>query len=167
MIGKVGGNDQESAVMKRLDVLAIFVLLAMVFVALLLHILAPKTAAATGVLAKGSESETPARPSLLCNTFLKATIAGDFSAFKNACLKEGDGQMKLFSAQPGTKEMFRRAAETIAPACGKGYELQYLTSMNQQGSEVFLWKLVPRAGQSQFLVRLTLKNGKVAGFFFQ
>ncbi|MFM8658293.1 MAG: hypothetical protein ACKOD5_14355 [Chthoniobacterales bacterium] len=153
--------------MKRFDILAIFVVVAMVFVALLLHILAPKSTAATGALAKVPESAAPTRPLSLCTTFLKATIAGDFAAFKNACLKEGDGQMKLFSAQPGTKEMFRRAAETIAPACGKGYELEYLTSMNQQGSEVFLWKLVPRLGQSQFLVRLTLKDGKVSGFFFQ
>jgi len=153
--------------MKLLDAFAAFAVVAMVFVALLLHILAPKTTPVTGVLAKSSESEAPARPLSLCNTFLMATIAGDFASFKNACLKEGDGQMKLFSAQPGTKEMFRRASETIAPACRQGYELEYLTSMMQQGSEIFLWKLVPRAGESQFLVRLTLKNGKVSGFFFQ
>jgi hypothetical protein len=45
--------------------------------------------------------------------------------------------------------------------------LEYLTAMNQQGSEVFLWKLVPQLGQTQFLVRLTLTGGKVSGFFFQ
>lgn len=153
--------------MKRLDVFAIFVVVAMVFVAVLLQILAPKSPRTADARARGEVSESPARPLSLCQTFLKATIAGNFTAFKNECLKEGDGQMKLFSAQPGTREMFRRAAETISPVCRQGYELEYLTSMEQQGSEVFLWKLVPRAGQTQFLVRLTLKDGKVAGFFFQ
>lgn len=154
--------------MKRLDVLAIFVVVAMVFVALLLHVLAPKSPGATDARLRGAVPAGPARPLSLCNTFLKTTIAGNFAAFKNECLKEGDGQMKLFSAQPGTKEMFRRAAETISPVCRGGYDLEYLTSMNQQSSEVFLWKLVPRAGQTQFLVRLTLnKDGKVSGFFFQ
>jgi len=153
--------------MKRLDGFAIFAVVAMVFVALLLHIVAPKNTAATNVLPKAPAAEAPARPLSLCKTFLQAAVDGNFSAFKNACLKEGDGQMKLFSAQPGTKEMFRRASETIAPACRNGYELEYLTAMNQQGSEVFLWKLLPREGENQFLVRLTLKDGKVSGFFFQ
>jgi len=152
--------------MKRFDILAIFVVVAMVFVALLLHILAPKSAAATSVLAKAPKAEAPARPLSLCKTFVQAAVDGKFAAFKNACFKEGDGQMKLFAAQPATKEMFRRAADSIS-ACRQGYELEYLTSMNQQGSEVYLWKLVPRAGQNQFLVRLTLKDGKVSGFFFQ
>jgi len=110
----------------------------------------------------------PARALTLGKTFLEAAITGDFAAFKNACLKEGDGQMKLFAAQSATKEMFKGAAGTLAPVCREGYELEFLTAMKQQGNDVFLWKLVPRAGQSQFLVRLTLnEDGKVSGFFFQ
>ena len=149
---------------KLFDILASLVVVALVFVALVLHLMAPRVAAPA---AETSSREVPARPLSLCKTFLKATIEGDFMAFKNECIKEGDGQMKLFSAQPGTKEMFRRASETVGPSCKKGYELEYLTSMNQQSSEVFLWKLVPQNGQTQFLVRLTLNGGKVSGFFFQ
>lgn len=153
--------------MKRLDVFATLAVAAMVFVALLLHMVAPKNASSPESRALPPPAESPARPLSLCKTFLKATIDGDFMAFKNECIKEGDGQMKLFSAQPGTKEMFRRASETVGPSCKKGYELEYLTSMKQQSSEVFLWKLVPQQGQTQFLVRLTLTGGKVSGFFFQ
>lgn len=153
--------------MKRLDIFATLTVVAMVFVALCLHIVAPENAGRLESRPLPPLAESPARPLSLCKTFLQATIEGNFGAFKNACLKEGDGQMKLFSAQPGTKEMFRRAAGTISPLCRKGYDLEYLTSMSQQGSEVFLWKLLPRAGQSQFLVRLTLTGGKVSGFFFQ
>lgn len=162
MIGKGTGTDQEGAVMKRLDILAAFAVAAMVFVALLLEMLAPKNASGPEV-----QPASPPRPLSLCKTFLETTIAGSFGAFKNACFKEGNGQMKLFAAQPSTKEMFRRAAKTIAPVCRQGYDLQYLDSMKQQGSEVFLWKLVPGEGDSEFLVRLTLEDGKVSGFFFQ
>ena len=153
--------------MKLLDAVATLVVVALVFTALMLRVLGPKDASSPTAPGAVRLVEAPARPLSLCNTFLKATIAGDFAAFKNESLKEGNGQMKLFSAQPGTKEMFRRASETIAPVCRQGYELEYLTSMSQQGSEVFLWKLVPRVGHTQFLVRLTLTDGKVAGFFFQ
>jgi hypothetical protein len=157
--------------MKFFDVVATLVVVALFFVALLLSVLSPKADPPVAPVSARPEpvsvSEEPARPLSLCKTFLQAAIEGNFAAFKNACSKEGDGQMKLFSAQAGTKEMFRRAAETIGPACRQGYELEYLTAMNQQGSEVFLWKLVPQLGQTQFLVRLTLKGGKVSGFFFQ
>jgi len=153
---------------KLFDILASLVVVALVFVALVLHVMAPRVAAPAAQPAAAPVSrEAPARPLSLCKTFLKATMDGDFMAFKNECIKEGDGQMKLFSAQPRTKEMFRRASATVGPVCKKGYELEYLTSMNQQGSEVFLWKLVPQLGQTQFLVRLTLTGGKVSGFFFQ
>ena len=138
MIGKGTGNDQEGAVMRRLDIFAIFVLVAMVFVALLLHILAPKNTAAEAARSPSAAAEAPARPLSLCKTFLQATIDGDFAAFKNTCFKEGDGQMKLFAAQSATKEMFRRASETISSACRQGYELEYLISIKTQGSEVFL-----------------------------
>ena len=159
--------------MRLFDIVATLVIVALFFVALLLNILAPKVEQPLHGFPKQSAvhppigSDVPARPLSLCKTFLQAAVDGNFSVFKNACFKEGDSQMKLFAAQPATKEMFRRAAETISPACRQGYDLQYLTSMNQQGSEVFLWKLVPREGENQFLVRLTLKGGKVSGFFFQ
>ena len=159
--------------MRFSDIVATLVIVALFFVALLLNILAPKVVRPVpdfptqSAVHPATASDAPARPLSLCKTFLQAAVDGNFSAFKNACFKEGDGQMKLFAAQPATKEMFRRAAETISPACRQGYDLQYLTSMNQQGSEVFLWKLLPREGENQFLVRLTLKGGKVSGFFFQ
>ncbi len=154
---------------KSLDVAAVVAVVAMIFVALHVHFLSPKH---PPVGPEGPKREgpvaAPARPLSLCKTFLEATIGANFGIFKNVCLKEGDGQMKLFAAQSATREMFKGAAGTLAPVCREGYELEFLTAMKQQGNDVFLWKLVPRAGQSQFLVRLTLnKDGKVSGFFFQ
>jgi hypothetical protein len=160
--------------MKLFDAVATLVIVALFFVALLLNVIGSKVERSAPGLTKPSTVpppnalESPPRPLSLCKTFLQAAVDGNFPAFKNACFKEGDSQMKLFAAQPATKETFRRASAAVAPACRQGYSLEYLGSMRQQGSDVFLWKLVPSAEDNQFLVRLTLtKDGKVSGFFFQ
>ena len=155
--------------MKFFDVLASLVVVAMVFVALLFHMVSPKQSPRPeiAVSEESAVPAAPARPLSLCKTLLQAAIDGDYRGFRSECFKEGDADMKLALAQAGAKEAFQRASETIAPLCREGYELQFLGSMTQEGSDIYLWKLIPAAGQNQFLVRLALKNGKISGFFFQ
>ena len=153
--------------MKLFDALASLVVVAMVFVALLVHMLSPKQSVQAVPTGQTAQAEIPARPLSLCKTLLQAAIDGDYKGFRRECFKEGDTDMKLALAQAGAKEAFQRASETVAPLCRGGYELQFLTAMNQAGSDVYLWKLIPAVGQNQFLVRLALKNGKISGFFFQ
>ena len=169
MFGNRAGTVQTSGMTKRLDVLAVAAVVAMVFVALLFHMISPKQVAQPKLpaVAQPSASDAPGRPLSLCKTLLQTTIDGNFGAFRSECFKEGDSDMKLALARAESKEAFLRASETVAPLCRGGYELQFLTSMTQAGSEVYLWKLIPSAGQNQFLVRLALKNGKISGFFFQ
>ena len=152
--------------MKRLDLLATLVVVSMVFVALFFSLSSPRPEVPAPAPV-AAHVESPPRPLSLAKTLLQTTIDGDFTGFKNGCKKEGDAQMKLVVTQPSAKDMFLKASASIGPLCKKGYELEYLTAMNQQGSEVYLWKLIPKLGQSQFLVRLTLNGGKIAGFFFQ
>ena len=152
---------------KLFDVLASLVVVAMVFVALLFHMLSPEKSSQPLLAPPSSASAAPARPLSLCKTLLQAAIDGDYKGFRDECFKEGDAEMKLALAQAGSREAFQRASETVAPLCRGGYELQFLTSMTQAGSDIYLWKLIPAAGQNQFLVRLALKNGKISGFFFQ
>ncbi len=153
--------------MKRLDLLATLVVVSMVFVALFFSLSSPRREAPAPAPVAAAQVESPPRPLSLAKTLLQTTIDGDFTGFKNECKKEGDAQMKLVVTQPSAQDMFLKASASIGPLCQKGYELEYLTAMNQQGSEVYLWKLIPKVGQSQFLVRLTLNGGKIVGFFFQ
>ena len=153
--------------MKFFDALASLVVVAMVFVALLVHMLSPERPTQPGAPERPAAAEVPARALSLCKTLLQTAIDGDYRGFRDECFKEGDSDMKLALAQAGSKEAFEQASATIAPLCRDGYELEFLASMTQRGSEIFLWKLVPAAGQNQFLVRLALKDGKVSGFFFQ
>lgn len=153
--------------MKLFDVLASLVVVAMVFVALLLHMLSPKPSAQPVLPERSIVPEAPARALSLCKTLLQTAIDGDYKGFRDECFREGNSDMKLALAQAGARETFEQASATIAPLCREGYELQFLASMTQRGSEIFLWKLIPAAGQNQFLVRLAMKDGKVSGFFFQ
>jgi hypothetical protein len=152
---------------KFFDVLASVVVVAMVFVALLFHMVSPKPSVPPKLSEQTVAPVAPGRPLSLCKTLLQAAIDGDYKGFRDECFKEGDSDMKLALARADSKETFQRASETVAPLCRDGYELQFLGSMTQEGSDIYLWKLIPAAGQNQFLVRLALKNGKISGFFFQ
>lgn len=115
-----------------------------------------------------SPGQPPAEASSLCRELLGATISGDYATFKRVCETRGESNMRAVASDPATEATFRRASRTIATPCWGGYDMQYLGELSQKGGHrIFLWKLVPKAGQDQFLVRLTLKEGRLAGFFFQ
>ena len=48
-----------------------------------------------------------------------------------------------------------------------GYELTYFGELQQLGMTTHLWKVSYVKGPDDSLVRLTLKDGKVAGFWVQ
>lgn len=66
-----------------------------------------------------------------------------------------------------TKETFARVSTQLSPRLKKGYKPQYLGSLNQQGVEVFLWKISFQDGGDDLLARLVIQDNKVAGFWFQ
>jgi len=66
-----------------------------------------------------------------------------------------------------TKETFTQVSTQLSPRLKKGYKLQYLGSLKQQGVEVFLWKITYQDGGDDMLARLVIQEGKVAGFWFQ
>lgn len=66
-----------------------------------------------------------------------------------------------------TRETFTQVSTQLSPRLKKGYRLQYLGSLKQQGIEVFLWKITYQDGGDDMLARLVIQEGKVAGFWFQ
>ena len=66
-----------------------------------------------------------------------------------------------------TKETFTQVSTQLSPRLKKGYKLQYLGSLKQQGVEVFLWKITYKDGGDEMLARLVIQEDKVAGFWFQ
>ena len=67
-----------------------------------------------------------------------------------------------------TKEMLAKVSEQLAPRMNKGYSKTYLGELNQQGYQVYLWKLTFTEGGDDILAKLVLgQDHKVAGFWFQ
>ncbi len=66
-----------------------------------------------------------------------------------------------------TKETFLQVSNQLSPRLKKGYKLQYLGSLKQQGVEVLLWKITFQDGGDDMLARLVIQENKVAGFWFQ
>lgn len=66
-----------------------------------------------------------------------------------------------------TKETFMKVSAQLSPRLKKGYKLQYLGSLKQQGVEVLLWKITYKDGGDDMLARLVIQEDKVAGFWFQ
>ena len=66
-----------------------------------------------------------------------------------------------------TKETFTQVSTQLSPRLKKGYKLQYLGSLKQQGIEVFLWKMTYQDAGDDMLARLVIQENKVAGFWFQ
>ncbi len=66
-----------------------------------------------------------------------------------------------------TKETFTQVSTQLSPRLKKGYKLQYLGSLKQQGVEVLLWKITYQDGGDDMLARLVIQENKVAGFWFQ
>ncbi|WP_242051442.1 hypothetical protein [Nostoc sp. FACHB-280] len=64
-----------------------------------------------------------------------------------------------------TKQIFTHVSEQLAPRLKKGYTSVFLTKLNQQGYQVYLWKLSFKDGSDDILARLSLKDAKIAGFW--
>ncbi|WP_414576719.1 hypothetical protein [Anabaena sp. CCY 9402-a] len=72
----------------------------------------------------------------------------------NAAFKEGI-----------TKQIFAQVHGQLAPRIKKGYSAVFLGKLNQQGYQVYLWKLIFKDGNDDVLARLSIKDGKVGGFW--
>jgi hypothetical protein len=66
-----------------------------------------------------------------------------------------------------TQEVFNSIQQTLAPRLKQGYTAKFLTSLNQQGFTVYLWKLEFKDNNDDVLATLAMKDGKVSGFWLR
>ncbi len=104
-------------------------------------------------------AEAPAEAKASSDALIAAITGNDIAAFR----KEGDENF----AKALTEDMFAKTQAQIAPRLKAGYEMTYLTDINRQGHKVTLWKLTFKDGGDDALATLSMKDGKVAGFFIQ
>lgn len=105
-------------------------------------------------------AEGPAGPGcVVLDKLLKAVEANNYDNF----VADGNDAFKAGI----TKQLLQGISAQLAPRMKKGYECSYLGQLKQQGYEVLLWKLTYKDGGDDILVKLSLKDEKVAGFWLQ
>jgi hypothetical protein len=113
--------------------------------------------ALSGSMCLAAGAEDAARPVL--DKLLKAVEANDYDSFV------ADGTAEVKAAL--TKQMLEGVSDQMAPRMKKGYDATYLGELKQSGCKVYLWRLVYKDGGDDTLAKLSLKDGKVAGFLLQ
>jgi hypothetical protein len=108
----------------------------------------------TFAFAADASTEDSARVNQLITSLANA----DYTAF----VADGEGKFTELK-----KEQFDAVAAKVAPVLKQGYEVAYLGSLNQRGYHVSLWKISLKAGGDDMLATLSMKDGKVGGFFIR
>ena len=90
---------------------------------------------------------------------MAAVIADDHGKFLTDC----NEVMKEML----TPEKLTSVSEQIAPRAKGGYDADYLGELNQRGYAVHLWRLRFKDGGDDILATLSMKDGKVGGFFLR
>ena len=80
----------------------------------------------------------------------------DFVASGDAAFRSGMTQQILDSVR-----------QSLAPRLKQGYTAKFLTSLNQLGFTVYLWKLEFKDNNDDILATIALKDGRVSGFWLR
>lgn len=88
---------------------------------------------------------------------ISATISDNYEAFVADC----NATMKAAIS----KEMLSSVSQQLAPRARQGYDTEYFGEMKQQGYDVYLWRLRFKDGGDDLLATMSLKDGKVGGFY--
>jgi hypothetical protein len=86
-----------------------------------------------------------------------------------AALKNADREAFVVDGEAAFKQLsqpqFAAAAAQLSPRLKGGYEVAYLGDLKQHGYRVTLWKLSFKDGGDDVLATLSMKDGKVGGFW--
>ena len=66
-----------------------------------------------------------------------------------------------------TQEIMDALKKDMGARLDKGYQARYLCELKQAGHQVYLWKATFKDAGDDLVIRVALKDGKVAGFFLQ
>ena len=88
---------------------------------------------------------------------MAATVSNNYDGFVAEC----DDTMK--AAIPAPK--LASVSQQIAPRAQDGYDSDYLGELSQHGFAVHLWRLRFKSGGDDILATVSIKDGKVGGFY--
>ena len=87
-------------------------------------------------------------------------------------IKTGDRAAFIANATDAVKEATKQEVldalkKDLGSRLDKGYKATYLCQLKQAGCQVHLWKVTFKDEGDDLVVRVALKDGKVAGFFLE
>jgi hypothetical protein len=108
-----------------------------------------------------SETIVPAKDpaDALMKRMLDAVKAGSYEDF----VADGTPEMK---AKEG-RSAFGVASAHFAPMLMKGYKTTYLGRVRKTDHAISFWKLEPAGAPEDYVIKVVLKGGKVAGFWIE
>jgi hypothetical protein len=103
-------------------------------------------------------NDGPIGPQTEVPKLLLAITADDYAAF----IANGTASFKGLK-----KDQFESVVSQIGSNLKSGYDLSYLGDLNQQGYQVTLWRIRFKSGSDDLIATLSMKDGKVGGFWIK
>ena len=89
---------------------------------------------------------------------LSAIAIDDFAAF----VADGNAAFRGLS-----KDQFEAVVSQLSSKLKAEYDLSYLGDLNKQGYQVTLWRIRFKSGGDDLIATLSMKDGKVGGFWIK
>ncbi len=116
------------------------------------------TITAVFLLTLGSAQAAPTQGTeAVFKNLMTAIISNNYDGFVADC----DDAMKAAITKPKLESVSKQ----VEPRAKGGYDSEYLGELNQKGFTVHLWRLRFKEGGDDILATLSMKDGKVGGFF--
>ncbi len=82
---------------------------------------------------------------------------------RDAFVKDATDEMR----QAITLQLMDSINRDIGTRLAKGFEPTYLCQLKQRGHQVYLWKVAFKDGGDDVIIRIVMRDDKLAGFFRQ
>ena len=103
-------------------------------------------------------TEAPAASQAEVTKLVSAIASDNYAAF----VVDGNAAFQALK-----KDQFESVVSQIGSKLKSGYDLTYLGDLNQRGYQVTLWRVRFKNGGDDLLATLSMKEGKVGGFWIK
>ena len=113
------------------------------------------------MLNPASQAATPAgggEDQAVVQQLLDAVAKNDYESFT------ADGTADFAAID---QAQFVQVSESLAPRLQKGYSVEYLGNLQQQGLDISVWKVSFQDGGDDLLATLNVQDGQVGGFYLR
>jgi len=120
--------------------------------------LLPSLSTALVLVCSVCAAESPGASQSEATKLITAIVTDNYATF----LSDGNAAFQALK-----KDQFEAVVTQIGSKLKAGYDLIYLGDLNQRGYQVTLWRIRFKSGGDDLLATLSMKDGKVGGFWIK